>query len=102
MALGIRLRGPYYCPVVVCDHCQQPIERAEDGNYTWWGTTFTVPDGIAVMFFTHKDCTDVFEQTSGGFPGWRCLPLEAIPILVLRNLGLTWQQSATCAALMGR
>lgn len=100
MPLGIRIRGPHACPVVVCDHCGDVIEDGKDGNYQWQGPS---QEGeIATMVFTHKACCGPFERTHGQRHGWCAIPLDALPVFLLRNLGLTWKQSRSVAGLMSR
>lgn len=98
MPMGIRIRGPHSCPVVICDHCGEVIEDARDGNYQWQGAIHE--DEIALMVFTHKACCDPFEHAHRHEGSWCAIGLDALPHFLLRNLGLTWKQSRSCAALM--
>jgi hypothetical protein len=41
-------------PCVFCDHCQQRIQTAGDGNAEWEAVQ------KADILFTHKHCTDAF------------------------------------------
>ena len=98
MPLGIRIRGPHSCPVVVCDHCGQVIEDARDGNYQWQGAM--QEDEIALMVFTHKACCDPFEHAHRHEEPWCSIGLDALPHFLLHNLGLTGKESASVAARM--
>lgn len=98
MPLAIRLRGPHACPVIVCDHCGEVIEHASEGNYQWQHPS--EESAIAPMVFTHKACCRPFEHAHGGRPAWSAIPLEALPVYLVRNLGLTWKKATRTAALM--
>ncbi len=41
-------------PVVFCDHCEQEITQARDGNVDWRAIDIAEPR------FTHKGCSDAF------------------------------------------
>ena len=63
MGIVIEWRGDQSGPVVVCDHCQQQIAEAADGNAQW-----QEPSGEALgvgrreLSFTHKRCYDAFSR----------------------------------------
>jgi hypothetical protein len=44
--IEVRYVGAEICPLMVCDHCAQPIDRAEQGIVTW-------SDGLELRCF-HK------------------------------------------------
>jgi hypothetical protein len=80
MSIRIVLRDNLNCPVVFCDHCQQEIETAKNGNYEW---QMGEKDGSS-LFFTHKACSMPFRQGHpevNGFGG-----LTAFPFYLRNNL----------------
>jgi hypothetical protein len=103
--LAIVHQGGFDRPVVICDWCEQRIESAADGNYEWqMATGRQMPLEPQAVFFTHKRCCHPFEMAHGGRNGtlWGAIGLEALPVFLARNLGLTWGEkpAASSAALM--
>jgi hypothetical protein len=95
MPLTIRYEGMLCVPVVFCDHCQQEITSADDGNYQWLWT-----DQPARICFTHKACCDPFEHSRGGT--WGCNPLCCLFPYLVNNLGINWRESKRLANWMSR
>ncbi len=74
MPLKIEMTDFGAAPVVLCDHCGEPIVDARDGNYQWLADT----DGGTArryVFFTHKRCCHAFEQGRGGAAAWYAMEL---------------------------
>jgi hypothetical protein len=86
-------------PIVVCDHCGEPIEDAGDGNYQWLAET--EHDRVRrYLFFTHKGCCDEFEATRGGAAAWYAMELIDLLPFLARNLNLDWGEAEAHADLM--
>lgn len=79
------------CPVPVCDVCQLPIQRAEDGNYEWAGE-----ERRAVAYFSHKHCSTRLRAQHPDVDSWTSL--GALPVFLAANLGLTWADAEEIAA----
>ena len=86
------------CPVIVCDHCQHPIEKASDGNVHWFMGRTIPAEGV---HFLHKRCTYTFENAHGGRDLWRWMPLKAFPVYLARNMDLTIEDAERIADLAG-
>jgi len=79
-------------PVILCDHCGDPIRDARDGNYQWQASDAapdpTTDDSGAVRrfaFFTHKACSGAFEHSRGGASEWYAMELsDLLPALAAR------------------
>lgn len=86
MPLTMTYEGNLCVPLVYCDHCQREIRNAADGNYQWlWS------DAPARIYFTHKACCKSFEKRQGGL--WGAIPLEILPVFLIRNLGVEWKDA---------
>lgn len=101
------------CPVVVCDHCQERIEDARQGNVYWrqWKTHRFTPDaatGTTSMeelppresilvddgqFYTlHKKCTRVFETIHADEQqGWVWMGLTELFSHLIDNTKVTYE-----------
>jgi hypothetical protein len=88
MALKIEQTDWGVTPVIMCDHCGEPIGDARDGNYQWQaGEGDPGTDGPLrrFAFFTHKACSGPFEQSRGGASEWYAMELsELLPALAAR------------------
>ncbi len=91
MPLVISREGDVDRPIIVCDHCGEPITNAKDGNYQWLikdvhGEDTTNPP----IVFTHKRCSRAFEMERGRPVGawWAWGPLPSLPIYLMTNLGM--------------
>jgi hypothetical protein len=92
MSIRIKLENGLDKPVVVCDHCGDEIKTAEDGNYQWRTDGKGRPaDGR--IFYTHKDCSHLFETRNGGPSRWNVMELECLSIYLARNLGVNRQEA---------
>ncbi len=79
-------------PVVLCDHCGEPIGDARDGNYHWQADEAAFGDGPSrrFAFYTHKSCCGAFEHERGGAASWFAMELaDLLPALAasLRLVG---------------
>lgn len=97
MPIRIQHESGCFKPVVVCDHCDEPIEDAKEGNYQWRVECGQPVDGQ--MFFTHKSCCRDFELANGGRVGWFWTSLDALPVFLANNLKVDWQKAADSARL---
>ena len=92
MPLEVRVRNGMCCPVVVCDHCGEVIEDAQEGNYEF-------PLDGGPVFFTHKGrCSLAFEEANGGQDAWGVMELSVLPIYLGNNLKLDWKKAKQWAA----
>lgn len=83
-------------PVILCDHCGEPIRDARDGNYQWQASDAapgfdpaadaSEPDPVRrFAFFTHKACSGAFEHSRGGASEWYAMELsDLLPALAAR------------------
>ena len=88
-------------PVVLCDHCGEPIADARDGNYQWLAET----EAGAVrhfVFFTHKRCCHAFEQGRGGAAAWYAMELVDLLSYLAQTLGPSRDAAQSRSDLMGR
>ena len=89
------VRENQYAPVVFCDHCQQKIERASDGNYEYEDPS---GDGASDIFFTHKGCALSFQKAhlemncSG--------ELDVLPLYLSNNLKIDPEEAKRSAELL--
>lgn len=74
-------------PQVFCDHCQQRIKRAEDGNYQWRAGFGKGPFPIS---FTHKECFEDFLKANPETEewGWAAEELTLLPYYLENNLDI--------------
>jgi hypothetical protein len=93
MPLRITNDGRHNCPTVFCDHCNEVIRTARDGNYQW-------RHGEEELFFTHKKCCRAFQQARPGT--WLFTPLEALPGYLAANLGVRPEESRKVGELCAR
>ncbi len=81
MPLKIEMTSDRAAPIIVCDHCGEPITDAREGNYQWLAEA----EGDTVrrfLFFTHKWCCHDFEQARGGAATWYAMELvDLLPYL---------------------
>lgn len=92
MPLTIEYRGPYVCPIVVCDACGKKIDAGTDGNYEW--------DADAeqpVLYFSHKHCTHHLRAIHSEINHWTAL--SALPAYLAANLRLSWEETEAAAEL---
>lgn len=78
--------------VVVCDHCQRQITRADDGNYEFATST---PGTMQMPYFTHKMCSDPFRATRPGID--QSVELSSFPVFLVANLQLDYAQAVEAA-----
>jgi hypothetical protein len=86
MSLKITLKDHLACPVVLCDHCREPIEDARDGN-VYYNPDFT-NDGTTDMFFNHKRCARAFEVARDA-RFWHTWELADLLVYLPANLAYT-------------
>lgn len=61
------------CPVVLCDVCGLPIDKAAAGNVLWWEQEWAIvprPDGVSTgrLYFVHKGrCDRTLDPGSDAF-----------------------------------
>lgn len=100
--LSIEIRGDrYHSPIIVCDHCQQPIEYAKQGNYEWK----VGPEGVVEprIYFTHKRCSRAFEEANAGEGWtWHATELQLLPIYLERNLEIDHERTEEHAWAMAQ
>lgn len=65
MPIRIVADGQYDKPVIYCDHCGEPILKAEEGNYQY-KSMGTLEQGGTPIMFTHKRCCSSFDRTDQG------------------------------------
>lgn len=85
-------------PVIFCDHCDQRIEQATDGNYEWRGH-HGAGDGGAV-YFTHKRCSDAFRKANPEPRdrwSWMSMELQVFPLYLANNLAIEAEAAADLA-----
>jgi hypothetical protein len=101
MPLIIREENNCSCPLVICDHCGQPITDARHGNYQWRMGKKDSDFGNRI-FFTHKKCCKAFEDDhkEAGFR-WGAIELACFPIYLGNNLAIDWNQARHIAELFG-
>ncbi len=70
-----------YFPLVVCDHCGEPIDAASGGrNYLW-------NRAGEPLCFTHKACYRAFDRSKPG--GYTCAEdIRELPAHLAHNIGL--------------
>jgi len=89
------------CPVVLCDHCGQPINDAKDGNYQW-RMGMNDSDFGSRIYFTHKRCCQAFEDDHDDEKVlWGAMELACLPIYLGNNLALDWNQAKRSAETRG-
>lgn len=91
-----------FAPLAICDHCGQPIERAEDGLYCW-GFCLDDMTNTPVKFFhkneaTHPACNwanheDQRRMEQQGYT-WMWMPLGDFVTYLANNLHYKRQLSA--------
>lgn len=81
--------------VVVCDHCQQPISRAEDGNCEYMESA---PGAKQAPFFTHKACSDPFRAVRPDIA--LSMELTAFPVYLVANLELDFDDAVKLTAAL--
>lgn len=100
MPLTIEIReGGIACPVVICDHCGNTINRAEDGDYQWSGDNDRLGNRHAI-YFTHKICCSAFERSQPGVEFWGAMELVDLLPYLANNLRLDWQDAQHHARMM--
>ena len=52
-----------FCPVVLCDHCGEPITEASASTALWLQSSGAKP-GRHRIYFIHDACHSAFEQTA--------------------------------------
>ena len=52
-----------FCPVLLCDHCGEPIAEAATSSALWLTSNAQKP-GRQRIYFIHNACNSVFEQTA--------------------------------------
>lgn len=88
-----------YRPAVMCDYCGHEITDAKNGNYEWLINDNGNPvDGT--LFFTHKQCCYLFEETNGGRVNWCCDELACLPVYMMSNLKINWKRAKELASFM--
>jgi hypothetical protein len=99
MAIEIRAEKGRYCPRVVCDVCNEPIDDA-NGNVLWQ------PEDPATLYFAHHPCyRPLFKRTTEAVHGqtmWQ--PLEAFLYFLTNNTGYnaaSGKRSARLVSLTG-
>ena len=58
---------------VFCDHCQQRIDTADEGNVEWRSLD------VAEVEFTHKQCSDAFRSQKGDLT-YHSMELSVFPL----------------------
>jgi len=96
MSIEIRQQKRQSCPIVVCDHCGQPITEATNGNYEW------KMGGSGPVYFTHKDCCREFEEAHGGTLAWNCCGLGVFSIYLDANLRVNREKEMERAAMLAQ
>jgi hypothetical protein len=84
-------------PIIVCDHCGEPIADVDDGNYHWRFDGRGDYPGAAV-YFTHKKCCYAFERTNPG--SWGALTLIHLFAFLGNGLELDWEAAQFKAELL--
>lgn len=80
MPIKIRLDKQHgHCPIVICDHCQQQITKADEGAYVY----NLVEDESGIKFAHKKVCLDHVQKKLNS-DGW--MELSVFPIYLARNL----------------
>lgn len=80
-----------YGPVVECDHCGKPIEKAKAGNVEWQVDENGAPRNGGAISFTHKQCCWDFENEHGGRASWYTSELTLFPLHLVTGLQINWQ-----------
>ena len=101
MPLVIQAQDHRPCPIIICDHCGQPISDATDGNYQWrMGMNDT--DFGSRIYFTHQRCCHPFEEAhwGDGFV-WGAMELQCLADLPRNNLALDWEAAQRHTDMLG-
>jgi hypothetical protein len=53
-----------FCPVLLCDHCSEPIVEAGSGSALWLHRPKPNPRHRHHIYFVHNGCSAAFEQTA--------------------------------------
>ena len=81
--------------VIVCDHCGNQIESADDGGYEWLQPDDTEPGKLVDVVFLHKDCSYPHELASGSL--WHSMELSVMLPYLVRNLSVDMEKATRIA-----
>ena len=81
--------------VVVCDHCGNQIESAEDGGYEWLAPEAGKQGDLVDVVFLHKNCSYAHELASGAL--WHSMELTVMLPYLVRNLGVDMDKAIRLA-----
>ena len=96
MPLTIKIEGRSHKIILVCDHCEKPIDAAEEGNYEW--DTNAAEEGASI-FFTHKECCHAFERDRPD-AAWGAMELMLLPLFLTNNLRVKAEKARRQAGLL--
>ena len=93
MPIMIQFNKGLSSPTIVCDYCEKPIVKAQDGGYFFNSTDRQEGQTVPLIFLHKPRCDERYSAKHGRLEGWN--ELEMFPGYLAESIGLrkkTWSK----------